>query len=180
MAESNQRTPSKVGITFARAQLTNPRRPDIAAREMELLVDSGAILSVVPASVLGELGVVRERGQDFTLADGSHVTYDIGEVNFAVGDRSATSKVVFAPEGVTPLLGAVTLEGLMLMLNPVTRELLPMRLFLARAGWLMSFLDTRDLPVKEPLAGWHEAVTAGHAIVVDHPRRVAIGGVTTD
>jgi hypothetical protein len=32
---------------------------------------------------------------------------------------------------VTPLLGVLTLERLGLMLNPVTRELLPMRLFLA-------------------------------------------------
>jgi hypothetical protein len=32
---------------------------------------------------------------------------------------------------VTPLLGAVTLESLGLMVNPVTRELIPMRLFLA-------------------------------------------------
>jgi hypothetical protein len=31
----------------------------------------------------------------------------------------------------TPLLGALTLESLGLMVNPVTRELLPMRLFLA-------------------------------------------------
>jgi len=57
-----------------------------------------------------------------------------GEVNFAVGDLDATSKVVFAPEGVTPLLGVVALENLALMLNPVTRELLPMRLFMARAS----------------------------------------------
>jgi hypothetical protein len=40
---------------------------------------------------------------------------------------------VFAPEGVTPLLGALTLESLGLMVNPVTRELLPMRLLLAAA-----------------------------------------------
>jgi hypothetical protein len=39
-----------------------------------------------------------------------------------------------APQGVTPLLGVVALESLALMLNPVTRELLPMRLFLARAS----------------------------------------------
>jgi len=37
-----------------------------------------------------------------------------------------------------PLLGAVTLETLGLMVNPLTRELLPMRLMLAGAiarGW---------------------------------------------
>jgi clan AA aspartic protease len=123
-----------VGITFTKARVSNPRRPDLDAREIELLVDSGAIFSVLPANVLDELGVLRERRQEFTLADGSHVSYDIGEATFVLGEHEATSKVVFAPEGVTPLLGAYTLEGLTLMLNPVTRELLPMRLFLALAG----------------------------------------------
>jgi clan AA aspartic protease len=127
------RRPS-VGITFTKARLTNPRRADAAEIEIEFLVDSGAIFSVVPGSILDALGVSRKHRQEFTLADGTHVTYDVGEVTFAVGDLEATSRVVFAPEGVTPLLGALTLESLALILNPVTRELLPMRLFLARAG----------------------------------------------
>ncbi len=67
------------------------------------------------------------------MADGSHVAYDVGEATFIVGTRGRTSQVVFAPEGVTPLLGALTLESLGLMVNPVTRELLPMRLLLAAA-----------------------------------------------
>ncbi len=49
---------------------------------------------------------------------------------FELGDRRGTSKVVFGPPNVTPLLGALTLESLGLMVNPVTREVLPMRLFL--------------------------------------------------
>jgi hypothetical protein len=48
-----------------------------------------------------------------------------------LGAGRATSKVVFAPAGATPLLGALTLESMGLMVNPVTREVLPMRLFLA-------------------------------------------------
>ncbi|MGB0062078.1 hypothetical protein [Candidatus Binatus sp.] len=42
---------------------------------------------------------------------------------------------MFGPPNVTPLLGALTLESLGLMVNPVTREVLPMRLFLAASGW---------------------------------------------
>lgn len=133
MASEQTRKAPGVGITFTKARLSNPRRPDVAEIEIELLVDSGALFSVVPASILDALGVARRSRQEFTLADGTHVAYDVGEVSFAVGDFEATSKVVFAPEGTTPLLGAVTLESLTLMLNPVTRELLPMRLFLARA-----------------------------------------------
>jgi hypothetical protein len=57
--------------------------------------------------------------------------YDFGEAFFALGDRRGTSKVVFGPANVTPLLGALTLESLGLMVNPVTREVSAMRLFLA-------------------------------------------------
>ena len=123
-----------VGITFAKVGLSNRQRPDLGSVELELLVDSGAVFSVVPAGILETLGVARLEREEFTLADGTHVAYDVGEVTFAVGSRAYTSKVVFGPEGVTPLLGALTLESLGLMLNPVTRELLPMRLFLARAS----------------------------------------------
>ena len=122
---------ARVGVTYATVELSNPRRPDRAAHHLELLVDTGAFFSVVPASVLEALGVSRMERQTFQLADGTRRTYEVGEATFAFGGRPATSKVVFAPEGVTPLLGALTLESLGLMVDPVTRELLPMRLMLA-------------------------------------------------
>jgi predicted aspartyl protease len=104
------------------------------AIERDFLVDTGAIYSVMPTSDLEALDVARLERQEFTLADGTHQAYDTGEVFFELGPKRGTSRVVFAPEGVTPLLGAFTLESLGLMMNPVTRELMPMRLFLAAAG----------------------------------------------
>ncbi len=127
-------TVGSVGVTYVAAKISNPRRPDDVAIELELLVDTGAIYSVVPASILETLGVTRRNPRTFTLADGTHRTYDVGEAFFELGDDAGTSQVVFGPEGVTPLLGAFTLESLGLMVNPVTRELLPMRLVLAAAG----------------------------------------------
>ncbi len=70
----------------------------------------------------------------YDQADGTRPAYDVGEAFFELGDRRGTSKVVFGPSDVTPLLGALTLESLGLMLNPVTREVLPKRLFLGLAG----------------------------------------------
>jgi clan AA aspartic protease len=123
-----------MGITFTRVVVANPEGGDDPGRELELLVDTGALYSVVPEDLLDELGIRRLERQQFTLADGTHVAYEVGEARFTVGGRTRTSQVVFAPTGVTPLLGAFTLESLGLMVNPVTRELLPMRLLLARAG----------------------------------------------
>jgi clan AA aspartic protease len=123
-----------VGITFARVNVSNPRRSDLSAVDLEFLVDTGAIYSAMPTSALEALGIARLGRHEFTLADGTHQAYDVGEAFFELDTRGGTSRVVFAPDGVTPLLGAVTLESLGLMVNPVTRELLPMRLFLATAS----------------------------------------------
>ena len=68
------------------------------------------------------------------MADGTKQAYAVGEAFIKLGRKGGTSKVIFAPEGVTPLLGALTLESLGLMVNPVTRELTPMRLMLAGGG----------------------------------------------
>jgi len=123
-----------MGITYAQVRLSNPRRPELTAVGLDCLVDTGALYSVVPASVLEQLGILRLETERFTLADGTQQTYDVGEAFFELGTRGRTSRVVFAPEGATPLLGAFTLESFGLMVNPVTRELLPMRLFLASAA----------------------------------------------
>ena len=48
----------------------------------------------------------------------------------AAADISSTSPVVLGGPQDAPLLGMVTLETLGLMLNPLTRELLPMKLML--------------------------------------------------
>ncbi len=131
MSDTQSGKAPRVGITFTRATVSNPWHPDRPPLERDFLVDSGAIYSVLPTSDLEALAVERIERQEFRLADGTHQAYDVGEVFFALPSRRGTSPVVFGPEGVTPLLGVLTLERLGLMLNPVTRELLPMRLFLA-------------------------------------------------
>jgi clan AA aspartic protease len=134
MTERDRHRTPRVGVTFTSVVVSNPRQPALAGVELEFLIDTGAIYSVVPASVLEALEISRLEPERFTLADGTHQTYDVGEAFFEIGGRGRTSQVVFAPEGVTPLIGAFTLESLGLMVNPVTRELLPMRLLLAAVG----------------------------------------------
>lgn len=119
-----------MGITFISAKISNPRRHS-RVEEIEFLIDTGAIYSVIPSPIARKLGLAKLDREEFTLADGTHRSYDISEAFFEVGDRRGTSKVVFGPPEVTPLLGALTLESLGLMVNPITREVSPMRLFLA-------------------------------------------------
>ncbi len=123
------RNESILGITFTKAKISNPRHLRRII-ELEFLIDTGAIYSVVPTPTARKLALTKLDREDFTLADGTRRSYDIGEAFFELGDRRGTSKVVFGPPHVTPLLGALTLESLGLMVNPVTREVSPMRLFL--------------------------------------------------
>lgn len=120
-----------MGITFTKVTISNPRQRRRRAVELEFLIDTGAIFSVLPSSIARKLALAKLDREEFTLADGTRRTYDIGEAFFELDDRRATSKVVFGPPNVTPLLGALTLGSLGLMVNPVTREVSPMRLFLA-------------------------------------------------
>lgn len=123
-----------MGVTYVTATISNPRVPGGDKATCEFLVDTGAIYSVLPATVLDGLAVPRLKRQRFTLADGTHQEWDVGEAFFELGAEVGTSQVIFGPAGAMPLLGAFTLESLGLMVNPVTRELVPMRLVLARAG----------------------------------------------
>ena len=109
------------------------QRPDGRGRRRRLafLLDSGAVYSVLPAKVWRGLGLEPTRHAEFALADGTTVERGVAEARFTIAGLTATSPVVCGEDDDSALLGAVTLETLGLMLNPLNRELLPMRLLLA-------------------------------------------------
>ena len=65
------------------------------------------------------------------LADSTIITRQISEVWLEYRGRGRTVQVILGEKNDEPLLGALTLESLGLMLNPFTRELMPMKLMLA-------------------------------------------------
>ena len=97
---------------------------------MEAMVDTGATFTVAPASILHRLGVEPTRRIRFALADGSRVERDAGWVVIRVDGIESPSPVVFGDEEVLPLLGAVTLEVLLLGVDPVNQQLVPVDAFL--------------------------------------------------
>jgi predicted aspartyl protease len=112
------------------------QRPDGRGRRRRLtfLVDSGAVYSVLPAAACKALGLEPTRLAEFALADGTTIRRGVAEARFTIAGVTATSPVVCGEDRDGALLGAVTLETLGLMLNPLSRELLPMRLLLTRAS----------------------------------------------
>jgi predicted aspartyl protease len=119
-----------MGITYVTARL---RRPDGRGpnRTVRFLVDSGAVYSVLPEKIWRALRIKAERQVEFTLADGTPIQRAVSESRFEMRGAAATSPVVLGEEHDGALLGAVTLETLGLMLNPLTREILPMRMTLS-------------------------------------------------
>ena len=103
-------------------------------REIECLVDSGAVYTVAPAGILASLDIAPHSERTFMLADGRHVTWPVGNAGFAIASRQGASVVVFGQDDSPALLGVATLEELGLGLDPVRRELIPVPLPLFRVA----------------------------------------------
>ena len=92
---------------------------------VEALVDTGAIFSRVPASVLSDLGHEPSGRESFELGDGSIVEWEVGDVPVRIGDRVRVTTCIWGAEGTTSVLGAVTLEQFLLMVDPTRQEIVP-------------------------------------------------------
>ena len=117
-----------VGMTYIAGAVRAGQRRSVRLR---FIVDSGAVYSVLPERAWRRLGLRPTRTAHFELADGTVITRGVSRCTFDVAGLSEISPVVLGGPRDAPLLGMVTLETLGLMLNPLTRELLPMQLVLA-------------------------------------------------
>ncbi len=95
--------------------------------EVEAMVDTGASDTMVPRSILTQLGIEAMERYEFQLADSTVVEYDVGETRLRIDGRERTVPVIFGPEGTPPLLGATTLEVFRLGVDPVGQRLIPVR-----------------------------------------------------
>lgn len=118
-----------MAITFVRVKILNPA-DEKKQTALQFMVDSGAVYSVVPKKILAKLGIKPHSKKIFTLANGETVERAIGDAAFDyMGERGA-APVIFGEEGDSALLGAVTLEALGLMLDPLRREIKPIPMVL--------------------------------------------------
>ena len=86
--------------------------------------DTGAVTTMIPGSMLQGLGVVPSVRDVFEYANGEQAELYMGETKIRIGDRETTSWVKFGEEGTDPLLGAYTLEGLRLGVDPYAQRLI--------------------------------------------------------
>lgn len=62
-----------MALTTLTVEIASPAKPKVTEK-VELLVDSGAIYSVLPQAVLKRLGIKPIAIEEFRLADGSKIT----------------------------------------------------------------------------------------------------------
>lgn len=89
----------------------------------DVLVDTGSEATWVPRDVLEALGVRPEKVVRFRLADGRAIERQAGFAIIHAGGNRTGDDVVFAEPGDMVLLGARTMEGLNLRVDPVRHTL---------------------------------------------------------
>ena len=95
-----------------------------SARIPRLLVDSGSEYTWIPAVTLEKIGVPREKKDlEFVMANGTRITRSVGFAVVYVENTLTTDEVVFAEKGDLVLLGARSLEGLNLAVDPRRKKL---------------------------------------------------------
>ena len=104
-------------------ELENPARPGARANLSGVLVDTGAELSWFPSAVLEALGIERRKQWHFRQADGTALTRWTGAASVYVADRWTVDEVVFGERGDLVLLGARSLEGLNVHVDPIRKVL---------------------------------------------------------
>ena len=97
-----------------------------ATAVVSIVVDSTADHSMLPSSLLGDLGVVPNRKLALALPDGSSREYDYGFASLGIGGYAAPCPVLFGPQGVY-VLGASALAAFNLEENPTGDGLAPAR-----------------------------------------------------
>lgn len=98
------------------------------AEDVNCLVDSGAIYSLIPGSILRKLGIKPHSTREFVLTNGEVIRRRLATATFEYEGRRGDSMVIVGQRGDDPLLGATTIEGFGLVLDPFRRELRPMKL----------------------------------------------------
>jgi predicted aspartyl protease len=105
-------------------ELENPALPGRRHALRGVLVDTGAELSSFPAVALESIGIERSKRALFRQATGAVVERWTGETRLYAAGTRTIDEIVFGEVDDLVLLGARSLEGLNLMIDPVSKRLI--------------------------------------------------------
>jgi predicted aspartyl protease len=124
-----------VGTFFVEVQVAAPT----AGRRREtvrLLVDRGSMYTWISAHTLHELGVRPTERRRLLTIEGRTTEREAAEILITIEGRTLHTLCLFGQPGDLEVLGAYTLEGFGIGIDPVQRRLIPTIVYGAYAGSL--------------------------------------------
>src|SRR5882672_4083161 len=113
-----------MGTFYTGCRIENVSGRSKRAAILKLLVDTGSEYTWVPQATLDKLGIKREKKDlAFTMAKSQTVSRSVEFAIVRVNKYFTVDEVVFAEKGDLLLLGARTLEGLNLIVDPHKKKL---------------------------------------------------------
>jgi clan AA aspartic protease len=98
----------------------------VRSQRVEVIVDSGAMMLVLPQDLVEALGLRLLRKAIVTYADERKEERDIaGVVSVSVAGRKVETNCVVGPPGSEPLLGQIVLEEADLLIDCANQRLIP-------------------------------------------------------
>ena len=104
-------------------EVSSPRRKK--GESLEVLVDTGATVSVFPEELLERLGVKRIGQVKLRIGDGRRIVREVGNVLLKVEGQQVWSRVIFGKRKDPAVLGLPVLEQLGLTVDPAKGRLVP-------------------------------------------------------
>ena len=116
-----------MGLFSVEVSISNYERPE---RQITLkaLVNENRFFSILPLSMLRDLEVTPSGQRNIRFPDGIVRRTNVGMARVQVDDREAPTQVIFGEEDAQPLLGRLTLGGLLLVVDSTEGKLAPMDL----------------------------------------------------
>jgi len=109
---------------YTRCKIENPVDRAKSVVIPRMLVDSGSEYTWVSAATLEKIGIEREKKDvAFVMANGQQITCSVGFAIIRLDKFFTIDEVVFAEKGDLLLLGARSLEGLNLTIDPRRKKL---------------------------------------------------------
>jgi len=123
-----------MGTFYTRCRIENHVDRSKGTVVPKLLVDTGSDYTWIPVNLLERIGVQREKKDiSFVMANGQIVPPSVGFAIVRLDRYFTIDEVVFAEPGDLPLLGARSLEGLNLTVDPKRKRLVASGPLLAAA-----------------------------------------------
>ncbi|MBI4645547.1 MAG: aspartyl protease family protein [Bacteroidia bacterium] len=100
------------------------KQKDIRSLTINALVDTGAVMTLLPEEVIEKLGLFNIDKRIVVLADDTKRTMNIaGYFSLTVCERTMSNDCIVGPPGCEPLIGQIVLETLDLILDPLHKTI---------------------------------------------------------